>query len=99
MACEIRLIGIRIILEMTEKADQLRAQIRELVAEYAAEAFPPKQFIPGSSAVPVSGRVFDAEDIQYLVDSSLDFWLTTGRYAHQFEIEFARFFKMRHALL
>jgi len=84
---------------MTEKADQLRAQIRELVAEYAAEAFPPKQFIPGSSAVPVSGRVFDAEDIQYLVDSSLDFWLTTGRYAHQFEIEFARFFKMRHALL
>jgi len=84
---------------MTEKADQLRAQIRELVAEYAAEAFPEKQFTPGSSAVPVSGRVFDAEDIQYLVDSSLDFWLTTGRYAHQFEKEFARFFKMRHALL
>ena len=84
---------------MSEKADQLRAQIRELVAEYAAEAFPAKQFMPGSSPVPVSGRVFDAEDIQYLVDSSLDFWLTTGRYADQFEKEFARFFKMRHALL
>lgn len=84
---------------MSEKADQLRAQIRELVAEYAAEAFPEKEFTPGSSAVPVSGRVFDAEDVQYLVDSSLDFWLTTGRYAHQFEKEFARFFKMRHALL
>ena len=84
---------------MSEKADQLRAQIRELVAEYAAEAFPAKEFTPGSSAVPVSGRVFDAEDIQYLVDSSLDFWLTTGRYADQFEKEFARFFKMRHAIL
>lgn len=84
---------------MSERADQLRAQIRELVAEYAAEAFPAKQFTPGSSSVPVSGRVFDAEDIQYLVDSSLDFWLTTGRYADQFEKEFARFFKMRHALL
>ncbi|MBK9926884.1 MAG: lipopolysaccharide biosynthesis protein RfbH [Anaerolineales bacterium] len=84
---------------MSERADQLRAQILELVSEYAAEAFPPKDFIPGESTVPVSGRVFDAEDIQTLVDSSLDFWLTTGRYAKQFEREFARFFNMRHALL
>ena len=84
---------------MSERADQLRAQIWELVAEYTAEAFPKKQFTPGSSSVPVSGRVFDAEDIQYLVDSSLDFWLTTGRYADQFEKEFARFFKMRHTIL
>ena len=84
---------------MNEKVDQLRAQILELVAEYAAEAFPAKQFIPGSSSVPVSGRVFDAMDIQYLVDSSLDFWLTTGRFAEQFEKEFARLFKMRDAIL
>jgi CDP-4-dehydro-6-deoxyglucose reductase, E1 len=84
---------------MSEKADGLRAQILELVAEYAAEAFPQKVFLPGESAVPVSGRVFDAEDIQTLVDSSLDFWLTTGRYAKQFERDFARFFNMRHALL
>jgi len=84
---------------MSERADQLRAQILELVSEYATEAFPPRGFLPGESAVPVSGRVFDAEDIQTLVDSSLDFWLTTGRYAKQFEREFARFFNMRHALL
>ena len=70
---------------MSERADQLRAQILDLVAEYAAEAFPPKQFTAGSSPVPVTGRVFDAEDIQHLVDASLDFWLTTGRYADQFE--------------
>ena len=84
---------------MSERADQLRAQILELVAEYTEEAFPQKTFTPGENAVPVSGRVFDKDDIQHLVDSSLDFWLTTGRYAKQFEREFAQFFKMRHALL
>ncbi len=84
---------------MSERSDQLRAQILELVAEYSEEAFPEKQFVPGVSSVPVAGRVFDSEDIRSLVDSSLDFWLTTGRFAHQFEIEFARFFKMRHAML
>ena len=84
---------------MSERSDQLRAQILELVAEYSAEAFPQKQFVPGVSAVPVAGRVFDLDDVRSLVDSSLDFWLTTGRFAHQFEVEFARFFKMRHALL
>lgn len=84
---------------MSERSDQLRAQILELVAEYTAEAFPTRPFVPGSSAVPVSGRVFDVTDIQHLVDSGLDFWLTTGRYADQFEKEFARFFKMRHAIL
>jgi CDP-6-deoxy-D-xylo-4-hexulose-3-dehydrase len=84
---------------MSERSDQLRAQILDLVAEYTAEAFPTRQFIPGASAVPVAGRVFDVDDLQHLVDSSLDFWLTTGRYADQFEKEFARFFKMRHALL
>jgi CDP-6-deoxy-D-xylo-4-hexulose-3-dehydrase len=84
---------------MTENADRLRAKILELVAEYSAEAFPEKKFVPGESSVPVSGRVFDASDVQSLVDSGLDFWLTTGRFAHQFEREFARFFKMRHAIL
>jgi CDP-6-deoxy-D-xylo-4-hexulose-3-dehydrase len=84
---------------MREDAEQLRAKILELVAEYSSEAFPEKRFIPGESPVPVAGRVFDGTDVQSLVDSSLDFWLTTGRYAHRFELELARFFKMRHAIL
>jgi len=84
---------------MSERSDQLRTQILELVAEYSQEAFPQKQFVPGASPVPVAGRVFNSEDVRSLIDSSLDFWLTTGRFAHQFEIEFAQFFKMRHALL
>ena len=48
----------------------------------------------------MSGRVFDAEDLTHLVDSSLDFWLTTGRFAHQFERRFAKeVFGRRHAIL
>jgi CDP-6-deoxy-D-xylo-4-hexulose-3-dehydrase len=49
--------------------------------------------------VPVAGRVFDAGDVRSLVDSSLDFWLTTGRFAAQFEREFARWFGIRTATL
>ncbi len=79
--------------------EDLRDRILELVAEYHGEAFPPAPFIPGESAVPVSGRVFDAGDMQSLVDSSLDFWLTTGRFAEQFQKEFARWFGVRTATL
>ena len=84
---------------MNDRANDLRTKILDLVAEYTTEAFPEKSFIPGESSIPVSGRVFDGLDIQSLVDSSLDFWLTTGRFAAQFEKEFARFFGLRHALL
>jgi CDP-4-dehydro-6-deoxyglucose reductase, E1 len=58
---------------MTARADELRQQILELVAAYHEEAFPTSAFVPGESPVPVSGRVFDASDVQSLVDSSLDF--------------------------
>ena len=71
---------------MTERAEAIRAQIRALVAEYHEEAFAPSPFVPGQSAVPVSGRVFGASEVQHLVDSGLDFWLTTGRFAAQFTI-------------
>lgn len=84
---------------MTSKADELRAKIRSLVGEYYLEAFPEQKFAPGESIVPVSGKVFDADEIQHLVDSSLDFWLTTGRFAAQFEREFAKLFGVRKAML
>jgi len=84
---------------MKHNADKLRAQILDLVGKYAEVAFPKTEFIPGKTNVPVSGRVFDASDIQTLVDSSLDFWLTTGRFAAQFERDFADFLGVRHAVL
>ena len=82
------------------RADELRTQILELVAEYAREAFPDKTgFRQGQNPVPVSGRVFDAGDVQTLVDSSLDFWLTAGRFSDRFEAKFARRVGVRCARL
>jgi CDP-6-deoxy-D-xylo-4-hexulose-3-dehydrase len=78
---------------------RLREQILELVVEFYAAEFPERPFVPGESGVPVSGRVFDAEEILSLVDASLDFWLTTGRYADRFQKELARLVGVRHAIL
>ena len=84
---------------MSSEADKLRAQIIELVRQYYAEAFPDRAFVPGESPVPYAGRVFDSEELVYLVHAALDFWLTTGRFADQFEREFAHLFGVRHAIL
>jgi len=80
-------------------SQEIRQQIISLVREYYAANWPEQPFVPGETPVPVSGRVFDADELVHLVDSSLDFWLTTGRYAKQFESEFARFFGLKHCLL
>jgi CDP-6-deoxy-D-xylo-4-hexulose-3-dehydrase len=82
-----------------DRAGELRAQILELVAEYFGEAFPATAFVPGVTPVPVAGRVFDQTELQSLTDSALDFWLTAGRFAEQFEREFARFIGVRCATL
>lgn len=55
-------------------------------------------FVPGDR-IPYAGRVFDEKEIAALVDSSLDFWLTTGRYAEKFEKDFAGFIGVEHCSL
>jgi CDP-6-deoxy-D-xylo-4-hexulose-3-dehydrase len=82
-----------------QDGDAIRQVILGLVSAYHDQAFPKRAFVPGQSPVPVSGRTFDADDIRTLVDSSLDFWLTTGRYAARFERELADFVGARYALL
>ncbi|MGP8247451.1 MAG: lipopolysaccharide biosynthesis protein RfbH [Bryobacteraceae bacterium] len=84
---------------MSERSRELRERILRLVGEYCAEAFPGRPFAAGESAVPVSGKVFDAAEMRLLVDASLDFWLTTGRYAARFEREFARWMGVRECKL
>jgi CDP-4-dehydro-6-deoxyglucose reductase, E1 len=81
------------------RQEELRQKILDLVAEYYECAFAPRRFVPGETPVPVSGRVFDAAEMQHLADAGLDFWLTTGRFAAQFEREFADFFGVRSAVL
>jgi CDP-6-deoxy-D-xylo-4-hexulose-3-dehydrase len=84
---------------MSERSEQLRQQILQLTAEFHAEAFAKRDFVPGSSVVPVSGKVIDAADMSAVVDSALDGWFTTGRWAKDFERKLARFFGLRSASL
>jgi CDP-6-deoxy-D-xylo-4-hexulose-3-dehydrase len=81
------------------KSDSLRSALLKRVAEFYESEFGQSRFVPGESPVPVSGRVFDADDLVHLVDASLDLWLTSGRYADRFEREFAQFLGVRHAIL
>src|SRR6202171_3162662 len=95
MSAYTRMLGSR----MKEKAEQLRRQILDLTAQYHAEAFPRMEFVPGTSAVPVAGKVIGADDICSVVDSALDGWFTTGRFAKEFERKLARFVGVRSASL
>lgn len=80
-------------------AREIRQAILELVTEYHKAAFMDTPFEPGTTPIAVTGKVFDQAELQSLVDSSLDFWLTSGRYADEFERRFAEVMGVRHALL
>lgn len=69
----------------------LREQIAKLVDQYAAIALAPQPFVPGTSAVPPAGKLIGAEELKSMVEASLDGWLTTGRFNHEFEKRLAAF--------
>ncbi len=77
----------------------LRETVLAAVREFHKVKFAPRPFVPGVTPIPPSGKVFDAEEMTSLVDSGLDFWLTTGRFAERFERDFARRLGLAHALL
>lgn len=77
----------------------MREKILELVKVYYKEQFSQKDFVPNQTTIPFAGRVFDEDEMVNLIDSSLDFWLTTGRYAKEFEISFAEKMQQKHCLL
>ena len=84
------------------KAQQLHDEILQKVTEYyklthkTAQEMP---FVPGESRVNYAGRVFDEKEMCNLVDSSLEFWLTYGRYSREFEKKLAEYLQVRFALL
>src|SRR6202034_2069382 len=84
---------------MADTAAQLRRQILDLTAQYCSELSRRGDFIPGVSPVPVSGKVIDGSDVSAVVDSALDAWFTTGRFAEAFERDLARFVGVRSASL
>lgn len=65
---------------------------------YAAKKLARREFVPGESTVPVSGKVLDPEDFVALVDASLDGWLTAGRFHPLFERKLAKYVGARSAI-
>jgi CDP-6-deoxy-D-xylo-4-hexulose-3-dehydrase len=76
----------------------LRAQIAELVQQYADQQLAPKPFVPGQSVVPVSGKVIGAKELQLMVEASLDGWLTTGRFNAAFEERLAKYLGVKYLI-
>jgi CDP-6-deoxy-D-xylo-4-hexulose-3-dehydrase len=78
--------------------EQLREQIRALVAQYGELASAPRAFEGGSTVIPPAGKVVGAPEMQMMVDASLDAWLTTGRFNDQFEAKLAAFIGVKHLI-
>jgi CDP-6-deoxy-D-xylo-4-hexulose-3-dehydrase len=86
---------------MTQQ-EQLKQEILAKTKEYYELVHKPQQekkFIDGESRVNYAGRVFDETEMQYLVDSSLDFWLTYGDYSKKFEKQLSKFLNVRWTFL
>ncbi|CAN5737761.1 lipopolysaccharide biosynthesis protein RfbH [soil metagenome] len=81
-----------------DPAAALRTQIAELVQQFADITLAPKPFVPGQSAVPVSGKVIGARELQFMVEASLDGWLTTGRFNAAFEERLAKYLGVKYLI-
>jgi CDP-6-deoxy-D-xylo-4-hexulose-3-dehydrase len=82
-----------------QKGNDLKKRIVYSIKNYYQKAFAPDPFIPGKSAVPYAGRVFDAQEIMNAVDASLDFWLTLGPWDQKFCKKLGQKIGVRHVLL
>jgi CDP-4-dehydro-6-deoxyglucose reductase, E1 len=80
-------------------ASEIRKQILELTSQYYKEEFEASSFNPKQTFVKYAGRVFDHSELVSLVDSSLDFWLTEGRYSKSFSDKISRFLGVKNVIL
>ena len=76
-----------------------RTQIIELSKGFFNEKLENNKIIPGFSYIPPSGKVVDGDDLANIIDSSLDMWLTSGRYGEKFEKEFPKFLGLNYCAL
>lgn len=80
------------------KTEALREQIAKLVDEYAAVSLLEDTFLPGLTTVPPSGKLIGPEELKYMVEASLDGWLTSGRFNIEFEKKLASFIGIKHLI-
>ena len=79
-------------------ADSIRKEIANLVQQYADIVYTPKPFVPGETAVPMSGKVIGAAELKNMVEASLDGWLTTGRFNVMFEEHLAKYLGVKYLI-
>ena len=79
-------------------AEELRLEIAKLVDQFAAIKYEDKSFKPDRTTIPASGKVIGSTELQYMVDASLDGWLTAGRFNRKFETELAEFIGVEHLI-
>ncbi len=85
--------------ELGPSLAELRQDILDRVANYARHRWTPAPFVPGKTPAPYAGRIFDEEEVVSLVEASLDFWLTSGRFCRQLEKGLAEYVGVRDCKL
>ena len=80
---------------MNDNSLKIKSAILSLVDDYSDINFKQKEFVPGVSEVPVSGKVIGSLELKNMVEASLDGWLTTGRFNEQFEKKLASFLEIK----
>lgn len=88
-------------MDKIKRAEKIKSDILEKVEEYYRLVHDESniEFVPGESKINYGGRFFDEKEMLNLVDSSLEFWLTHGRYSRIFEKRFAAYLGVKHCLL
>lgn len=81
-----------------DRAEAL-ARLKGEVAAYYRQFLTPGPFVPGETPVPVSGKVWDADELEGLVEASLDGWWTEGRFTQAVQQELSRFLGVRNVVL
>jgi CDP-6-deoxy-D-xylo-4-hexulose-3-dehydrase len=84
---------------MQHTESELRSTIKKQIGEFYKIKFSTKTFVPGKSPVRYAGRVFDDKEICAIVDSALDFWLTSGRFTEEFESQLCEFMGLENVML
>ena len=78
--------------------EQLQTEILELVGKFAAQKYVVKPFVAGETVIPPAGKVIGELELKYMVEASLDGWLTTGRFNTKFEAELAKYLGVKHLI-
>jgi len=91
-------MSLEIEAQKKSQKEDIRKRISELVEQYAAIEFAHQKFEPGQTLVPPSGKLIGAEELQNMVEASLDGWLTTGRFNAEFEKQLAAFIGVKYLI-